>query len=70
MPLSIIEPSTNSGGQKLKRLENFTQPHCFWNGERCRAIHVRTPQNRNGIKNADITSWIPFTSGRAMHMLT
>lgn len=33
------------------------------------AIYVRAPQNRSGTKNADITSGIPFTSARAMHVL-
>lgn len=44
--------------------------HCFWRGheERCRAIYVTVPQNSSGIKNADITSGIPFTSARAMHV--
>lgn len=69
--MSIIEPSANSGGQKPSRLENFAQPHCFWrgSGESCRAINVRTPQNGSGTKTADITSGIPFTSARVMHVV-
>lgn len=48
--MSITDPSANTGDQNLNGLENFAQPHGFWsrNGERYRAIDVRTSQNTSG----------------------